>query len=149
MLGARPVILHGLVWRVGDRRDINIWGDRWLPTPISFVVQSPPKILLVDVKVSSLIDQDTKRWNKNLITAVFMEKEAQLICNIPLSPLQSQDKLIWRCIKNGQFSVRSAYCMEKELQAFHKSGCSQFNAGIDVWKVIWSLQVPNVNKMFL
>jgi hypothetical protein len=25
----------------GDGRDIRIWGDKWLPTPIFFSIQSP------------------------------------------------------------------------------------------------------------
>jgi hypothetical protein len=78
-----------------------------------------------------------------------MEEEAQIICNIPLSPLQQHDKMICRCTKNGQFSVRSAYYMEKDIQASQRSRCSYNNTGTEIWTVIWGLQVPNATKMFL
>jgi len=148
-LGARFVILNGLIWRVGNGRDIKIWGDRWLPNPSTFVIQTPCRILSVDVTVSNLIDPDTKSWNSSLISDIFMEEEAQLICNIPLSPLQSPDKMIWRCTKNDHFSVRSAYYMEKDIQVSQRGGCSNINTGAEIWKVIWGLNVPNATKTFI
>jgi hypothetical protein len=60
LMAACDVLKNGLVWRVGDGRDICIWGDKWIPTPISFSIQSPQQILPVDAKVVELIDQDTK-----------------------------------------------------------------------------------------
>ena len=51
---------NSLVWRVGDGRDIRIWGDRLLPTPISFKVQSPRRLLSKDARVAELIDPETK-----------------------------------------------------------------------------------------
>lgn len=37
----------------------------------------------------------------------------------------------------------------KDYQSIQRSGCSHLNAGANIWKVIWGLQVPNVTKMFL
>jgi len=66
--------------------------------------------------VADLIDPDTNCWNLPLIEEVFTMDEAKIISSIPLSPLKPNDLLIWRCMSNGQFTVRSAYHMEKELQ---------------------------------
>lgn len=60
LMAACDVSKNGFVWRVRDGRDIRIWGDKWIPTPISFSIQSPQRILHVDAKVVELIDQDTK-----------------------------------------------------------------------------------------
>jgi hypothetical protein len=38
MISARHVVINGMIWRVGDERDIQIWGDHWLLTPIYFVI---------------------------------------------------------------------------------------------------------------
>lgn len=43
----------GLLWRVGDGCDIRIWGDKWLPTLTSFLVQSPRQLLEEDARVSN------------------------------------------------------------------------------------------------
>jgi len=48
---------------------------------------------------------------------IFQEEEARVICQIPLSPVQVKDSLLWRGALNREFSVRSAYHMEKDLQA--------------------------------
>ncbi len=54
-------------------------GNRWLPTPISFSVQSPRRILDENATVVDLIDQNTKGWKTELIREVFHAEEAQVI----------------------------------------------------------------------
>jgi hypothetical protein len=44
---ARNLLKHGLVWRIGNGATVKIWGDRWIPTPISYSVQSIPVPQLV------------------------------------------------------------------------------------------------------
>jgi hypothetical protein len=50
----------GLVWRVGDGKNITIWKDRWIPTPTSYAIRSPNRLLDHDARVSALIDSDTR-----------------------------------------------------------------------------------------
>jgi hypothetical protein len=99
--------------------------------------------------VADLIDQDTKRWNVELIQAKFMEEEAQVISSIPLNPLKFEDKLIWRCSANGDFSIRSAYHLGMELQESKGGQCSYTGKEKDFWKVLWALGIPNVAKLFI
>lgn len=68
---SRELLQQGLWWRVGDGRQVNIWGDRWLTTLTTFSVQSTPKILSRNAKVMELIDPNLKRWNVDLISTVF------------------------------------------------------------------------------
>lgn len=63
---------------------INIWEDRWLPTPISYGIQSPVRVLAQDAKVSSLIDNDTQWWNIPLVQEAFNAEEATTICRLYL-----------------------------------------------------------------
>jgi hypothetical protein len=88
---ALDLLKQGLVWRVGDGKSIQIWGDRWLPSPSTFLVQSPPRLLALDSKVSCLIDQDTKNWDLRILSELFSEEEARVISNIPLSPTSPKD----------------------------------------------------------
>lgn len=37
--GAKLIILSGLIWRVGNGRDIKIWEDKW--TPMSLDIAAP------------------------------------------------------------------------------------------------------------
>ncbi|XP_059436134.1 uncharacterized protein LOC132169065 [Corylus avellana] len=97
---SQAVIRNVLVWRVGNVRDIRVWGDRWLPTPTTFAVQSPCCIIDKDAWIVDLINQSTKRWKLTLISNIFNKEEARAISNIPLSPLQPLDKLIWQSCNN-------------------------------------------------
>jgi hypothetical protein len=84
-------------------------GDKWLPIPTTYVIQTPRRILAKQARAEEVIDPGTKSWNLALIQAVFKEVEAQIISNIPLSSLQPKDRLIWRGTTSGKFTVRNAF----------------------------------------
>jgi len=69
-----------------------------------------------------LIDPITKWWNVPPVHVVFNEEEVNIICKISLSPVPANDQLIWRSTSHREFSVRSAYHMEKEIQAMRSCG---------------------------
>jgi hypothetical protein len=149
IISAKIVIHHGLIWRIGDGKDARIWGDSWIPRPSTFSIQSPVWLLHPQARVVEVIDQDTIRWNAALVESIFQKEEAELIKNIPLSPLGPKDCRIWRCTANGEFSVRSAYHMEMELMELGGCGSSGQNTENLVWKTCWKMKVPNAVKMFL
>lgn len=94
------LLKEGLVSRVGDGKSIHIWNDRWLPTPTSFSVQSPPRVISADSVVSVLIDSELRVWNTSLINVVFSMEEAKVIATIPLSPTLPLDRIVWQGTKN-------------------------------------------------
>jgi len=146
---ARPLLRKGLVWRVGNGKDIKVWGEQWLPTPTTYSVQSYPRIIDENAHVADLINVETQCWKADLIRSVFEEEEAKVIINIPLSPMLPSDRLIWRGTDNGIFTVRSAYHLGKELQDQEGGQCSKRQKGQEVWKSIWSMEVPNSVKLFM
>jgi hypothetical protein len=149
LLSARDLFVDGLIWRVGDGEQIRIWGDRWIPRPSSFSVQTMSSILPKDTFVKELFDQESGGWNLALIREVFMEEEADVICNLPRSKYHRGDTLIWRCTPNGSFTVRSAYYLEKSRHE-QRLGEGSVKSGFElIWKMVWSLQIPNASKVFL
>jgi hypothetical protein len=74
--------------------------------------------------VDSLIDVDTNWWNIPLINEVFSVEEASLICGMPICPRSQSNKLVWLGTNNGQFSVKSAYHLAKEISIMDKGMCS-------------------------
>jgi hypothetical protein len=143
LCNAKDLLSQDLIWRIGDGKSVKIWGDRWLPTPTTFAIQSSPRILNASSYVAELIDEEQGSWKVNLLKEVFSEEEAKIIFNIPLSPLLPQDKLIWRGTTHGEFSVRSAYHLGKELQDLAVGQCSSEVQRMTVWKALWALEVPN------
>jgi hypothetical protein len=149
IFSTRDLLKQGLVWRVGNGESINIWGDRWLPTPITYTVQSPHVLSLQENRVQTLIDRDSKCWNVPLLQATFNLEEARVIASIPLSPHLPPDRLIWLGTKNENFSVKSAYHLGLEIIERDRGQTSQVEKGTNVWCSLWNLQVPNPIKMFL
>jgi hypothetical protein len=67
IMSSQDLIKEGLIWRIGNGCLVQIWGDKWLPSPTTYAVQSPKKLLPENAKVSVLIDSETKKWDQPLI----------------------------------------------------------------------------------
>jgi hypothetical protein len=101
---ARSLLEEGLFWRVGDGNRIGIWNDKWvLGTPSGFL-QSPIRLLDRNAKVCELLNTDTNWWNMPLVHEIFSAEEAKLIFSMAVNPHTGEDRLVWRCTKNGEFT---------------------------------------------
>ena len=69
---------------MGNGRLIHIWDDKWLPSPTTYKVISPPHTFDNYPMVSSLIDPVTRWWNPGTIRALFLPFKADLILKIPM-----------------------------------------------------------------
>jgi hypothetical protein len=145
---AKALLKQGLVWRVGNGFSINIWKDRWLPTPITHEVQSPQRLEGQLDMVGELIDHNRGIWKEDIIRENFFQEEADVILNIPLSPCFPPNQLIWKESKDGKFSIRSADHLGLWLNDLYKGQCSKGLEEKFFWKFLWSLKVPNQVKTF-
>ena len=148
-MAAQNIVRSGVRWRLGNGQKIRIWSDKWLPIPSTFKVISPPTVLGSQALVFDLIYSDTAKWKYDLVHQIFVPHEADIILGLPLSSTLPADTLIWSTTPNGKFSVRSAYkiAMETRLQSDFGS-CSNNSDMKTLWKVLWSLKIPNKVKHF-
>jgi hypothetical protein len=79
---SRVLVREGLIWRIGDGSRVHIWGDKWLPTPTTYCIQSPPKNLAPDAMVSDLIDRRIGGWKQNLLLENFNKEEVEAIQSV-------------------------------------------------------------------
>nr|POE92933.1 hypothetical protein CFP56_75846 [Quercus suber] len=78
IMAAKETIEKGLRWIVGNGRKVDIWRDRWLPTPDSFKVISPQRQNWNLEKVAQLIDSETGTWKAGLMVAVVFVENVNL-----------------------------------------------------------------------
>jgi hypothetical protein len=71
------------------------------------------------------------------------------ICSIPLSPLLPSERLVWAATKQGIFTLRSAYFLEKLKREQERGESSNVGANRIFWKSLWAMNVPGVLKNFM
>jgi hypothetical protein len=80
----KNLLLQGIVWHIGDGNSLRINGDKWvLDAPCH---QICPKVYIPnELKVSTLIDNNTRQWNQKLVSTCFSPSDADKILSMPLS----------------------------------------------------------------
>jgi hypothetical protein len=96
---------NGLVWRVGDGTQINIWLDPWIPHGVTRRPITPRGRTILN-KVSDLIDLISGEWDVSLINEIFWEEDVKHILAILLKH-GMEDSLAWHFDSKGSFSIKS------------------------------------------
>ncbi|KAG6626244.1 hypothetical protein CIPAW_15G035300 [Carya illinoinensis] len=141
------LLKEGMVWRVGNRKNIRIWKDKWLPKPKTFQVQTYTNTLDSECLVEALIDEESRAWRVDLVQAVFNEEEAKIIVSISFSKTGANDKRIWAGSSKGNFFVKSAYFMETKLLLRNLGDSSSGRGNEGMWRALWQLDVSDKVKI--
>ena len=80
-----------------------------VPRKFPSKIVSPQRATPGDVRVSSLIDQESRAWDYERIDHLFLPFEAEKIKEIPLCIMDQTDCLIWPRNKDGSYSVKTRY----------------------------------------
>ena len=102
-----------------------------------------------ETKVSELIDEDTRKWDRGKIHALFDSRACEDILAVPLNQLSSPDKLIWKENRTHSFSVRTAYQVALRLKNPHQAEHSSVQVHGSTWRRIWKLNVPPKVSTFI
>ena len=122
--GSCSLLKEGLIWKLGNGNKVKIWGEKWLPKPATYTVQSPPNTLNRELLLCDLIDLDTRWWNPIILQENFTSEERHLIQSIPIGSAHQQDIQIWRGTNSGIFTIRRAYHLAKEITTRSKAESS-------------------------
>ncbi|XP_075655679.1 uncharacterized protein LOC142625834 [Castanea sativa] len=146
---AKNLVKSGLLWRVGDGKQIKIFEDRWLPGEEPTKVISPPNTILVEWTMSRLLNPNVAGWNTQLVDSIFLPFKAQRIKGIPNYVTNQEDCVSWPKCKIGLYSMKSEYQILCEAKT--NGGPSRStDEGVKLfWKHIWHTKVPNKIKVFL
>jgi hypothetical protein len=131
------LLKEGLVWRIGDGSNVNIWDDPWLPRD-GALKPITPRRQCIYTKVSELISPITGQWDVQLVTENFWKIDADIILSIPIRE-EFEDLLAWHYDSKGIFTVKSAY----KLYVQDRDGPQQSSSGDPSntlqWEKIWKL----------
>lgn len=128
---------------------MKIWGEKWVPQPSTYMIQTLPRVLPVLATVSELIEPTLRWWNLQLLDSVFSSDEVVAIKTIPITYTSQPDTQIWRGTASGIFSVRSAYYLAKERGERYQPRSSSRYEQSEIWRMIRQLELPNAGKNFM
>ena len=94
--------------------------------------------------MASLIDHDSRQWDRGKLFNLFNTETATKILKINLPHPQQNDQIFWCLSKSGSFLVKSAYMSIIQPQLTGPNPLS-----IKEWKSLWKLKVHARFKNFL
>ncbi|KAL0458617.1 UNVERIFIED_CONTAM: putative mitochondrial protein, partial [Sesamum latifolium] len=112
---AKPLLQAGCRWRIGNGKQVRIWRDPWVPRPHFFGPINRTNGHPPNTTVSELIDPDNHCWKEELIDSCFDSADAELMKSLPLARHGIEDTVVWHYSKNGIYSVKSAYYVQRRL----------------------------------
>jgi hypothetical protein len=96
------LLKKGLIWRVGNGKQIKIWRDSWIPR-VAYGKILTPKGNRQIRRVSELLAENGD-WNSQLINTIFLPVDADAILKIKPSKFDQDDVLAWQPERSGIFT---------------------------------------------
>jgi hypothetical protein len=144
------LLKEGLISRIGNGENTNIWRTNWLPRDYNLKPREGKTNSRIR-KVNQLILPNSNSWNKNLITQVCYPEDASLILSLKLHVQPCEDFIAWHYERNGKFSVKSAYKLAYNIHngVRWQAGTSEASDNSrSIWKLIWTMHVPTKVRIF-
>jgi hypothetical protein len=114
------------------------------------------KVPLLDNQlVSSLILEDSRSWDVELVNTIFSKDVAVQVLQVPISRHGGVDFVSWPHTRFGCYTVRSGYnlaraCKFKEQRSANGCGLTSGTEGDSkLWKSLWSVKAPGKMKINL
>ena len=108
---------------MGSGSSISVWNDPWLLTTRPRPANKNQQNSNPDLTVDALIDLVSRTWNSQAIWALVDPQDAKIIESIPLSKTQMVDRDEWYFTKNGRYTVKSGYKLERVYPDKEKQRC--------------------------
>ncbi|KAK2434249.1 hypothetical protein QL285_019418 [Trifolium repens] len=141
---SQVIVKGGLRWRIGDGTNIRVWQDAWLRDEDNSFITTPMIEGRENMRVCDLMEAGGGGWRRNLIYEYFNTRDAHCISNIPLFGDMQEDTPCWKFLRNGEYSVKSAYYYTMENLVDNNELRVEGN-----WQNIWELKIPQKMKVFL
>ena len=109
---ARKLLLLGIRHKIHSRYEIKVWEDPWIPTTSA---RHARPLARVNMRVSDLIDQESKDWDVRLLEEYVATTDIPFIRILAISSTHRRDTFCWSYTKNGQYTVKSGYWVAQTL----------------------------------
>lgn len=108
ILFGRDLLRKGLKRSIGNGHNTLVWVDNWLFDGIPRRPGGRQPLMNIDMKVSTLIDLDSQKWNMSVLTDLFFPEDIERICR-KRPCISREDSYLWTETKNGIYMVKTGY----------------------------------------
>ena len=151
ILHGKELLVKGLKHSVGNGRSINVWSEPWMEDKEG-ICRTPyrrQRFFDANLKVSDVIDTQTRRWSNRVMSDIFVQSDRELLLQNQPS-VDEEDSWIWRHTRNGVYSVKTGYDLAYSLHNRHFLMDQNSLPSLNPLKEqIWSLKAPSKIKVFL
>lgn len=133
---AKQIVMGGSRWRLGTGESVRIIGQPWLMDEENPFITTESQSI-VDEKVNSLMCNDRKEWDADIIRDIFDERDQECILNVKLDESCEEDTLYWSKEVTGNYTVKSAYNMIHDQKGFWRTMHQE-----KVWLKLWKIKAP-------
>lgn len=151
LMYGRELLQKGLRYRVGNGENTRVWLDKWIESPVEGLRAPWIRNITFDVNLmaSSLIDPETKRWNAQSLSEVFVRSDVEILMRNQPVP-EKDDFFSWNFNRNGQFTVKSAYWLASSLKSEKNLPEATMNPSLNTLKEkVWKVQTSPKIRVFL
>ena len=141
ILNCRNLLRQGLMWTIGDGKDILFWQDNWIENRsiLEILAVDDPDSLDLNTTVSHFIEN--KQWNVSKLHSYLRNPAlVQKILGLPIPLTDIKDSFCWGLSTSGAFTTKTA----SWLAHGHVH-----NDALWPYKGIWKLDIMPKIKIFL
>ncbi|CAN1142980.1 Uncharacterized mitochondrial protein AtMg00310 [Linum perenne] len=138
---SQQVVGRGSRWRVGNGTNIRVWDDHWLRNGDNLGITTARDDTLEGLKVCDLLIPGLLEWDRELVEALFDQRDVLEILSVPIGVGGIRDELIWHFDPKGAYSVRSAYrvLMESSERVQRILQAAQLDSRDKASTVLWGI----------
>lgn len=110
-----------------------MWKVPWLPCLENGCLTSIMPSELENINVQSLMDESRSKWDEEILSELFNERDGMFIQQVPIPLRGRKDSWYWMLEDRGNFSVKSCYRqLRGEVECIDK----------DFWRKLWNMKLP-------
>lgn len=160
-MGARPsygwrsiqfgkeLLSRGLRKQIGNGNSVSVWMDSWI---VGEIMRRPlMKNIIVDLelKVSHLINGETRTWKRSVLEELFFPDDIDSI--LKMKPVvDDEDYWTWCHNRNGVYSVKSGYwMMNNEKHSGLIQEASLFPSLNPLKEAVWKVKTAPKIRIFM
>ncbi|CAL1397034.1 unnamed protein product [Linum trigynum] len=138
---AADLLRKGCAWNIKNGKRTKFWLDPWvLQVPLKEVALGHIPESDTAEPIERFVEEDGT-WQTELFEDLIPSDVFQKILSIGVDKMATEDDTIfWSASSDGRFSAKTAYSLQNQGTP---------DPDEDVWKIIWSLPVPERIRSFL